>query len=599
MAAALRDMRFLMHDVYDYVGHYQSLGFADALDRGLLDSIIDEAARFTEGELAPLNAVGDVEGCQLVDGVVTSPAGFKAAYQQYVAGGWAALSGDSAYGGQGLPDSVSLFLEELMSTASMAWTMYPGLSRGAISALDAHGSAEQKEQFLTRLLSGEWTGTMCLTEPHAGSDVGLARTSAQPLADGAYAITGTKIFISAGEHDLSENIVHLVLARLPEAPTGTRGISMFIVPKFDLDGSRNQVVCSAIEKKMGMHGNSTCVLNFDDARGYLVGEPNQGMKNMFTMMNAARLVVGLQGISGAQAALSLATDYANERLQMRSLSGPKNPELPADPLIVHPDIRRMLLTQRAIVEGGRALIYYAGQVADRSLHLDGEAAGEERERSAKLLDFLTPVIKGTLTELSLESANHAVQIFGGHGYIQGTGVEQFVRDLRITTIYEGTTGIQGLDLLGRKILQEQGVGLLHFLAELNDAAAELGQCSGYEDLGQRLEALGREWGELALNLGARAQEDLEEVGAASVDFLLYSGYAVLATCWARVAVTAHNGLDGSADKTGIDEDYLSGKLATARFYFERLLPRTATHKAAIESGAANLMQASAEAISRY
>ncbi len=590
MPASLRDMRFLMHDVFDYAGHYQSLGVDDAPDRALLDSILDEAHRFTEGELAPLNRIGDEHGCQLNDGVVTTPPGFKAAYTGYVEGGWASLSGDKAYGGQGLPDSISLFLEELMCCACMAWTMYPGLSRGAVSALDAHGSPEQKEQFLSPLLSGEWTGTMCLTEPHAGSDVGLARTRAEPLADGAYAVTGTKIFISAGEHDLADNIVHLVLARLPDAPEGTRGISMFIVPKVDLDGSRNSVTCGAIEKKMGMHGNATCVLNFEAARGYLVGEPNRGMKNMFTMMNAARLVVGLQGICGAQSALSLALDYANERLQMRSLSGAKAPDKPADPIIVHPDVRRLLLTQRAIVEGGRALIYYAGQVADRATQLDGE----EAQRATQLLDFLTPIIKGTLTELAFESANNAIQVFGGHGYIRETGVEQYVRDLRITTIYEGTTGIQGLDLLGRKILQVQGIGLMHYLGEVSEAAAALQQSATQADLGERLQALGNEWGELALNVGGSAQKNLEEVGAASVDFLMYSGYAVLATCWARVAVAAERAL---ADSSGGERDYLEGKLATARFYFERLLPRTAAHKAAMESGADNLMGLNAESLS--
>jgi alkylation response protein AidB-like acyl-CoA dehydrogenase len=589
MPAALRDMRFLMHEVFDFTGHYAGLGLAQPLGRDLLDSIVDEASRFTEGELEPLNTVGDQQGCRFENGVVITPDGFREAYARYVEGGWASLSGDPDYGGQGLPTSISLLLEELMCSANMAWTMYPGLSRGAIHALEAHGSEEQKQQFLTRLLSGEWTGTMCLTEPQAGSDVGLARTRAEPHADGSYRITGTKIFISAGEHDLADNIVHLVLARFPDAPEGTRGISMFIVPKFDLDGSRNTVTCGGIEEKMGLHGSATCVLNFDQARGYLVGEPNQGMRNMFTMMNAARLVVGLQGVCGAQAALALSLAYATERVQMRSLTGPKAPDKPADPIIVHPDVRRMLLTQRAIVEGGRALVYYAGKVADRALSLDGEEAA----RSEKLLDFLTPVIKGTLTELAQESASHALQTFGGHGYIKENGVEQYVRDLRITTIYEGTTGIQGLDLLGRKILQEQGVGLIQFLGELNALASELKGSETLAPLGARLEAAGAEWGELALNLGAVAQRDLEEVGAAAVDFLFYSGYTVLAFCWGRIALAATRSLE----RPDADREFLEGKLATARFYFERLLPRTAAHKAAIESGAANLMDVSEASLS--
>ncbi len=589
MPASLRDMRFLMHEVFDFASHYASLGLDGAPDRALLDSIIDEASRFTEGELEPLNRVGDEEGCRFDDGVVTTPPGFKAAYEQYVAGGWAALSGDPAYGGQGLPASISLFLEELMCSANMAWTMYPGLSRGAIHALEAHGSPEQKDRFLKPLLSGEWTGTMCLTEPHAGSDVGLAKTRAEPNADGSYSITGTKIFISAGEHDLADNIVHLVLARLPDAPGGTRGISMFIVPKFDLDGSRNGVVCGRIEEKMGLHGSATCVLNFEDARGYLVGEPNSGMRNMFTMMNAARLVVGLQGVCGAQAALTRATDYANERLQMRSLTGPKAPDEPADPIIVHPDVRRMLLTQRAIVEGGRALVYYSGQVGDRALYLDGDAG----QRAGKLQDFLTPVVKGVLTELAQESASAAVQTFGGHGYVRENGVEQYARDLRITTIYEGTTGIQGLDLLGRKILQEQGVGLIAFLGELNELAAELKGRERLAGLGERLEALGTEWGELALDLGGKAQANLDEVGAAAVDFLYYSGYAALAFCWGKTALAA----EACLAEENADQDYLEGKLATAEFFFKRLLPRAEAHRQAIAAGADSLMRVSAAALS--
>jgi alkylation response protein AidB-like acyl-CoA dehydrogenase len=590
MPVSLRDMRFLIHDVFEFEAHYRTLNDADPLTGELLDTIIDEAARFTEGELEPLNRIGDEMGCTFDNGVVTTPSGFKQAYAKYVEGGWAALGGDPAYGGQGLPHSVSLFLEELMGSANMAWAMYPGLSRGVINALETHGSDEQKSRFLARLLTGEWTGTMCLTEPQAGSDVGLVRTQAEPLADGAYAVSGSKIFISAGEHDLAGNIVHLVLARLPDSPPGTRGISMFIVPKFDLDGERNAVVCGAIEEKMGIHGNATCVLHFDNARGYLVGEINSGMRNMFTMMNAARLVVGLQGICGAQAALHKATRYATERLQMRSLAGPKHPDKPADPLLVHPDIRRMLLTQRAIVEGGRALVYYTGQVADRA----GQPAGEAQKEAQVLLDFLTPVVKGTLTELGIESANLAVQVFGGHGYIRETGVEQYVRDLRITTIYEGTTGIQGLDLLGRKVLQEQGAGLMVFLGEINELARQLEADENLAEMGAQLAALGRQWGELSLSLGARASGNLEEVGAAAVDFLFYSGYAALAYCWGRISLASSARVSGGEHtrQPGVDDTYLEGKLATARFYFARLLPRTLAHRAAIESGAGNLMAVS-------
>lgn len=613
-------MRFLIHDVFDFEAHYATLNSAQTVDRELIDTILDEAARFTDGEIEPLNRSGDIEGCRWDAGVVTTPAGFKQAYEEYVAGGWASLCGSVEYGGQGLPESLSLFLEELMSSANMAWTMYPSLSRGVINALESHGSEEQKQNFLTKLLSGEWTGTMCLTESHAGSDVGLARTKAEPLADGAYAITGTKIFISAGDHDLAENIVHLVLARVPESPDGTKGISMFVVPKINLDGSANAVSCGSIEEKMGIHGNATCVLHFDAARGYLVGAANEGMRYMFTMMNAARLVVGLQGICLSQAALKRSIEYANERLQMRSLTGPKAPGQPADPIIVHPDVRRLLLTQRAIAEGGRALVYFTGQIADRL------TAGVQQDDSAQeteaMLEFLTPIVKGALTEFSFESVNHAVQVFGGHGFVRETGIEQYVRDARITMIYEGTTQIQGLDLLGRKVLLEQGAGMLVFLKQVNELIAALKR-SGGQDLAEfatQLEVITKQWGDLALDCAGRAQANPEEVGAAGVDFLLYSGYVALAFCWGRIALVAQQqlsassagaesaaaGLDAAksagagvdaADVAEADENYLAGKLATARFFFARILPRTAAHKAAIESGAASLMDVSAEELS--
>ena len=591
MPAAMKDMRFLIHDVFNFSAHYASLKPTQAINRQLIDTILDEAARFTDAEIAPLNSTGDEEGCRWQAGAVTTPTGFKAAYHKYIAAGWAALCGDPKYGGQGLPSSFSIFLEELMSSANMAWTMYPSLSRGVINALESHGSEEQKQQFLGKLLTGEWTGTMCITEAHAGSDVGLARTKAEPLADGANAITGTKIFISAGEHDLAENIIHLVLARVPQAPAGTKGISLFVVPKTDLDGKPNSVSCGSIEEKMGIHGNATCELIFAGARGYLVGAPNEGMHYMFTMMNAARLVVGLQGICLAQSALLRSVEYANQRLQMRSLTGAKSPSQPADPIIVHPDIRRLLLTQRAIVEGGRALVYFTAQIADRTM------ADSQDKQADALLDFLTPIVKGSLTELSFESVNHAVQVFGGHGYIRETGVEQFVRDARITMIYEGTTQIQGLDLLGRKILQEQGVGMRVFLELVNATAVELKASATLADLGVSLAAAVQEWTAMALALVPRAQQNLDEVGAAAVDFLLYSGYVVLAFCWGRTALAAQEKLANKAADADAEAEFLSGKLATARFFFVRLLPRCAAHKAAVESGAGALMDVSAAALS--
>lgn len=590
MPAALKDMRFLIHDVFDFEGHYRGLGLSDPPSRELLDAVLDEAGRFSDQELAPLNRPGDEEGCRFSDGAVTTPGGFRAAYATFITGGWAGLSGNPAYGGQGLPDSMTLFLQDLMSCANMAWTMYPGLSKAAIEALEHHGSDVQKSRFLPKLLSGEWTGTMCLTEPHAGSDVGLARTRAQSTSEeGVYSISGTKIFISAGEHDMAENILHLVLARTPDAPEGTGGISMFVVPKINLDGSRNGVVCGSIEEKMGIHGNATCTLHFESARGYLVGAENEGMRYMFTMMNGARLVVGLQGVCQAQEALQRSVVYANERLQMRSLVGPQNPTGPADPIIVHPDIRRLLLTQKSIVEGGRALVYFAGQVVDQADRLEGKSA----EDAQALLDFLTPIVKGSLTELGFESVNHGLQVFGGHGFIRETGMEQLVRDSRITLIYEGTTAIQGLDLLGRKILQTRGPGLILFLGMLSETASELRAQPALVGLGERLDGLAKEWGELAMTLGGKASNDLQEVGAAAVDFLLYSGYATLAYCWGRIALTA----SATLEQGSTDTDFLQGKLATARFYFARLLPRTAAHKAAIEAGPASLMEASAAALS--
>lgn len=590
MSASLRDIRFQVHEVFGFAAHYAALaraeGEPDPPDRAFIDAVLDEIGRFAEAELEPLNRVGDVAGCTLVDGVVTTPPGFKEAYATYAAGGWPGLIGDPEYGGQGLPDSLSLFIEDVVGCANLAWGMYPALSRGAITALAAHGDPELRAAFLPRLLSGAWTGTMCLTEPHAGSDVGLVRTRAEPNADGSWCISGTKIFISAGDHDFTDNIVHLVLARVPDAPSGTAGISLFVVPKVTLDGRRNGVVCGALEEKMGIHGNTTCVLHFDAAVGHLVGEPNQGMRYMFTMMNGARLVVGLQGVCGAHAACLKALAYARERLQMRALSGPVAPDQPADPIIAHADVRRMLLTQRAIAEGGRALVYYAGQVADR-LHSADDA---ERDAAQELLDLLTPIVKGGLTELGFESVNHALQIHGGHGYVSETGVEQYVRDLRITLVYEGTTQIQALDLLGRKILQTRGRGLIRFIGEMGALATRLeGTLPAHA---ATLEALATEWSELTLALGARARQNLDEVAAGAVDYLFYSSYCVLAYCWGRMASTAAERRAAGAG----DDDFLAGKLAVADFYFARLLPRRIAHKLALEAGPGSLLDPDASAI---
>lgn len=591
MPISLKDLRFVVHDVLDYAGHYARLGprgdgeaEADVPDRAFIDAVLDEASRFAANELEPLNAVGDRVGCKWHDGQVTTPPGFKEAYATFTAGGWSSLIGDPQYGGQGLPDSMSLMVDDIVACANPAWAMYPALSRGVITVLSLHGSEQHKQAFLPKLLSGEWTGTMCLTESHAGSDVGLARTRAEPRGDGTYAITGTKIFISSGEHDLVENIVHLVLARLPDAPAGTSGISLFVVPKVNLDGTRNGVSCGGIEEKMGIHGNATCVLNFDGATGYLMGEPNRGMRYMFTMMNGARLVVGLQGVCGAHAASLKALEYAQERLQMRALAGPVAPDRPADPIIAHGDVRRMLLTQRAIAEGGRVLVYYAGQLADTARR----GADEDRQRAQDMLDFLTPIVKGWLTELGFESVNLALQIFGGHGYIRETGVEQWVRDSRITMVYEGTTGIQALDLLGRKTLQTQGKGLMSFIGEMNALAERLH--GPLPALAQALEETAKEWGDLTLALGGRALQDVNEVSCNAVDYLLYSGYCVLAYCWGRIAETAAALQDELAEEGAPGNPFLTGKLAVADFYFARLLPRRHAHRLAIEAGARTVQQ---------
>jgi alkylation response protein AidB-like acyl-CoA dehydrogenase len=460
--APLRDMQFVMQDLLHFEKHYQSLPDCEEVNQELIDAILGEASKFSEEVVAPLNAVGDEDGCQMLEnGDVRTPPGFKEAYKQYVDAGWPALDQDARYGGQDLPMSIGMPIREMNGTANWSWSMYPGLSHGAMETIERHGSDEQKAMFMEPLVSGRWTGTMCLTEAQSGTDLGLLKTKAEPAADGTYRITGSKLFVSSGEHDLAENIVHIVLARIPDSPPGTKGISLFIVPKYipDGDGSvgeRNNVNCGALERKMGIHGNSTCLLNFDGATGYLVGEPNKGLNYMFTYMNVARLGTGLQGLAHSELAFQNSLAYAKDRLQMRSLSGTKNPTGPADPIIVHPDVRRMLLTQKAFAEGGRALIYFASTQGDI---LTKSENAEARKVADDVLGFLTPIIKAFLTETGFESANLGMQCFGGHGYISEWGVEQNVRDSRISMLYEGTTGIQALDLLGRKVLGSRGKAL--------------------------------------------------------------------------------------------------------------------------------------------
>ena len=588
--APLDDIRFVLFDLLGSEALLQRLG-RDEVTRELLDAVLEEGARFTGSVLAPLNGVGDEHGCKLdpATGEVTTPPGFRDAYLQFAEGGWSGLAAPAAYGGQGLPHLVDVAFKEMIDAANLAWGNFPLLSHGAVSALLKHGEEWQRQAFLVPLVEGRWTGTMCLTEPQCGTDLGLIRTRAEPQADGSHSITGTKIFITAGEHDFTENIVHLVLARLPDAPAGSKGISLFAVPKSRVDregrmGERNQVRCGALEHKMGIHGSATCVMNFDGAEGWMVGEPNKGLMAMFTMMNSARLAVGLQGLGLADRAYQNALRYARERLQSRSLSGAKFPDKPADPIIVHPDVRRMLLTQKALVEGGRALAFHAGTLTDIVEH--SEDAGERAEAEA-LLGFMIPIAKGCLTEWGVECTYDAMQCFGGHGYIAEHGIEQLARDARITTLYEGTTGIQALDLTGRKLLQLRGEGLAVFARMAGEfCAGNAGNAAVAEFIGP-LRAKLAEWQAVSEGIGKRAAANPEEVGAASHDYLMYSGYVALAYWWARSVAAAA----ASSRSAG----FKAAKLETARFYFARLLPRTLAHRAAIESGAAPLMALPAEA----
>ncbi|QOY63575.1 acyl-CoA dehydrogenase C-terminal domain-containing protein [Lysobacter sp. H21R4] len=587
--APLRDMRFVLFDLLGAESEFQRLGFADA-SRELVNAVLDESARFSEEVLAPLNEVGDREGCTFdqATGDVTTPTGFKEAYSQYVDGGWTGLVASTEFGGQGLPQAVGFAQKEMIDAANLAWGNFPLLSHGATEALVHHGEGWQREVFLKPLVEGRWTGTMCLTEPHCGTDLGLLKTRAEPNDDGSYAITGTKIFITAGEHDLTENIVHLVLARLPDSPAGSKGISLFVVPKLRVgrDGSMgepNQVRCGSIEHKMGIHGSATCVINFDGAQGYLVGQPNKGMSGMFTMMNAARLAVGLQGLGLSDRAYQNALAYARERLQMRSLSGPKFPERPADPIIVHPDVRRMLLTCKALIEGGRAMSYHAGLQIDVAHNSPDEA---QRKQADDLVGFITPIVKACLTEWGVECTYHAVQCYGGHGYIAENGVEQLARDARITTLYEGTTGIQAIDLLGRKILQLQGAGFKVMLGMVQQLCTEHADNPEVAEFIAPLQKHAAQWQQLTMELVDKASRDPEEIGAAAYDYLMYSGYVALAYWWARSVAVSESGSRSDAFK--------AGKRETAKFYFARILPRTLTHAAAIRSGSASLMTLDAE-----
>jgi alkylation response protein AidB-like acyl-CoA dehydrogenase len=581
--APLRDMDFVLNEVLNAEQHYQSLPGCEDATPDMVSAIMEEGAKFAERVLSPLNQIGDQQGCQWSDGAVTTPEGFKDAYQQFVEGGWPSLAHEEEWGGQGLPESIGIIINEMVGTANWSWSMYPGLSHGAMNTLDAHGTDEQKETYLTKLVSGEWTGTMCLTEPHCGTDLGMLRTKAEPQEDGSYKLSGTKIFISAGDHDMADNIVHIVLARLPDAPEGTKGISLFIVPKHlpQSLGENNGVSCGSLEHKMGIHGNATCVMNFDDATGYLIGPPNKGLNCMFTFMNTARLGTALQGLAHAEWGFQNSLVYAKDRLQMRSLNGPATPDKPADPIIVHPEVRKMLLTQKAFAEGGRALIYYCAQLVDQ-VKL---AEGEEKEKADALLAFLTPIAKAFLTEVGFESANHGLQVFGGHGFISEWGMEQNVRDSRISMLYEGTTQIQALDLLGRKVLMSQGESLKGFTKIVHKFCQAESDNTELQAFIKPLVEMNKEWGDLTMQIGMKANQNRDEEGAASVDYLMYSGYVVLGYFWARMVKVAQEKLAAGEG----DQAFYEAKLATAKFYFERILPRTRSLVVTMQSGSDNLM----------
>ena len=589
--APIKDIQFVLNEVIDVAKLAKLPGYEDATP-DTIHAIVEEAAKLCENVLFPLNRTGDEEGCHYENGVVRTPKGFKEAYKQFAEGGWTGITCDPEFGGQGLPATVGFALQEMFTAANQAFAMYPGLSHGAYEALSRHGSAQLKKRYLPKLADGTWSGTMCLTEPHCGTDLGMLRTKAEPQADGSYSITGTKIFISAGEHDLTENIIHLVLARLPDAPGGTKGISLFIVPKFlpKADGSvgeRNGIRCGALEHKMGIKANATCVMNLDGATGWLVGEANKGMTAMFVMMNAARLGVGMQGLGIAETAYQSAVAYARDRLQGRSLTGPKNANGPADPIIVHPDVRRMLMIQKSFTEGARALSLWVGMLIDEA-HLHPDAA--TREAADDLIQMLTPIIKAYFTDMGSECANLAVQTWGGHGFIRENGVEQLVRDARITQLYEGTNGIQALDLVGRKLPMKGGRAAQRLLGEIGGFIAQHKADEKMKGFVEPLEkAMGRVQ-DSALFLMQNAMKNPDEAGGAATDLLRLMALTAMAYMWNRIVVAAHKGLEA-----GNDNGFYEAKITTARFFMARVLPQTVSLNHQIKAGASTLMALPAEA----
>lgn len=578
--APLRDMRFVLNEVFDVASHWAQLpGLADSVDVDTMEAILEEAGKVTAQAIAPLSRAADEEGCHWRDTAVTTPAGFIQAYQTYAEGGWVGVGGEPAHGGMGMPKVISAQVEEMVNSASLAFGLYPMLTAGACLSINAHASEELKRTYLPKMYAGTWAGSMCLTEAHAGTDLGLIRTRAEPQADGSYKVSGTKIFITGGEHDLTENIIHLVLAKLPDAPPGPKGISLLLVPKFMVDadgnlGARNAVSCGSIEHKMGIQASATCVMNFDGATGYLVGEANKGLAAMFTMMNYERLGVGIQGLASAERSYQNAVEYARDRLQSRSPTGAMQADKMADPIIVHPDVRRMLLTMKACNEGGRAFSTYVALQLDTAKYSEQPAT---RKRAEDMVALLTPVAKAFLTDLGLETTVHGQQVFGGHGYIREWGQEQLVRDVRITQIYEGTNGIQALDLMGRKVVGNGGAFYQLFSDEVRAYAAQAD--AALQEFTQPLiHALDR-LDALTAGVLDRAVNDPREIGAASVEYLQAFGYTAYAYMWTRMAAAALGRQD---------EAFYASKLGTARFYFARLLPRIHSLAAAVDAGSASL-----------
>jgi acyl-CoA dehydrogenase len=589
--APLKDINFVLNEVLDVSTLAKLPGYQDATP-DTIQAILEEAAKLCENVLFPLNRTGDEEGCTYENGVVRTPKGFKHAYDMFREGGWTAVTCDPEFGGQGLPATVGFALQEMFTASNQAFAMYPGLSHGAYEALARHGSDALKKAYLPKLTDGSWTGTMCLTEPHCGTDLGMLRTKAEPQADGSYSITGTKIFISAGEHDLTENIIHLVLARIEGAPAGIKGVSLFVVPKFlvNADGSlgqRNGVTCGSIEHKMGIHGNSTCVMNYDSATGWLIGEENKGMQGMFVMMNEARLGVAVQGLAQSEVAYQNAAAYARDRLQGRALSGVKAPDKPADPIIVHPDVRRTLLTIRAFNEAARAMVVWTSLKSDVA-HRSSDP--KDRQEADDHMGLMTPIMKGFLTETGFANAVQAQQMYGGHGYIAEQGMEQFVRDARIAMIYEGANGIQALDLVGRKLPRDGGRAVMAFLGEVGAFAKEHG---GDEAMKPFVAPLSNALGHLQQAttwLMQNAMMKPDNAGAAATDYMHLFGLVTLGYMWAKMAKVANDKIAGSGATA-----YLTTKLVTGRFFMERVLPATTTHLARIQSGSATIMELAADA----